>query len=123
MIDMPWRKKRSSKKYLDSDELLDEVKKSIADGRKATERLGQMCQLIVQHIIWSRRFSGYPSYWKDEMASYALLRCMKAMKTVDPSKCKNIFNYYTRIVWTSFMLELGRLKKTREVPMEKLTMP
>lgn len=40
MIDMPWRKKRSSKKYLDSDELLDEVKKSIADGRKATERLG-----------------------------------------------------------------------------------
>lgn len=72
---------------MDSSLLLAEVWKSIADGRVATEKLGQMCMTIAQHVVQSKRFNAYPDSWKEEMTSYAVLRCMKAMKTVDPSKC------------------------------------
>lgn len=36
---------------------------------------------------------------------------MKSMKSVDPAKCKNIFNYYSRITWLAFITRIQQMKK------------
>ena len=45
------------------------------------------------------------------MRSYAVYKLMKSMKTVDLSKCRNVFNYYTRAVALAFASAAGKLRR------------
>lgn len=44
-----------------------------------------------------------------------MLKLTKSMKTVDLSKCKNIFNYYSRVVYLAFVTELQRQKRVSKL--------
>ena len=62
-------------------------------------------------MLKSPNFRSYSDEWKDEMRSFAHQKLMKSMKSVDPAKCKSIFNYYSRITWLAFITRIQQMKK------------
>ncbi len=62
-------------------------------------------------MLKSPNFRSYSDEWKDEMRSFAHQKLMKSMKSVDPAKCKNMFNYYSRITWLAFITRIQQMKK------------
>lgn len=112
MINAPWRKRaRGTVDYIDKDELAAEVQKCISNGRQASDKLASMFILISSNMLKARNFSNYSDEVKDEMKSYAQYKFMKSMATVDLSKAKNIFNYYSRLTYLAFLTALAKWKK------------
>ena len=104
----PWRTLPSdkSKHYIDKDVLKAEVQKCIDNNRQCSDELGNSFNMIVENMLNSSNFRSYSDDWKDEMRSFAHQKLMKSMKSVDPAKCKNIFNYYSRITWLAFITRI-----------------
>lgn len=104
----PWRAAPSdkSKHYLDKDMLRAEVQSCIANNRQCSGQLANSFNLIVENMLKSPNFRRYSDEWKDEMRSFAHQKLMRSMKSVDPAKCKNMFNYYSRITWLAFITRI-----------------
>lgn len=113
MLNVPWNPKKSlpSTHYINKDDMAEEVEKSIANNRTATEKLGKMWLEIIDHMMHKKNFRYYCSAWQGHMRDFAILKLTKSMKTVDLSKCQNIFNYYSRVVYLAFVTELQRQKR------------
>lgn len=69
-------------------------------------------------MLASRHFSGYSRNLKDEMRSYANYKFVRSMQLVDLSKCKNVFNYYSRTIWLAFLTVIAKWKKQKEKEIE-----
>ena len=94
--------------YIDQKELYDEYKKSV-DNDQCTERLGELFQTLICHMLRSPNFNRYPKEVKEDLSGHAIVKLMKSLKTVKLSlTAQNIFNFATRTVYTAFLSELGR---------------
>lgn len=94
--------------YIDQNELYDEYKKSVEDG-KCTEKLGTMFLTMTEHILRSPSFNRYPSQVKEDLQGYALEKLMKSLKTVKLEFTpQQIFNFVTRTVYNAYFSELSR---------------
>ena len=94
--------------YIDQNELYDEYKKSV-ENDQCTERLGELFQTLICHMLRSPSFNRYPKELKEDLSGHALEKLMKSLKTVKLSlTAQNIFNFATRTVYTAFLSELGR---------------
>ena len=113
MLNVPWNPKKSSPSthYIKKSDMEEEVQKSIDNNRTATEKLGKMWLEIIDHMMHKKNFRYYCTAWQGHMRDFAILKLTKSMKTVDLSKCKNIFNYYSRVVYLAFVTELQRQKR------------
>ena len=77
---------------------------------------------IIDNMMHKQNFRYYCTAWKDHMRGFAILKLAKSMKTVDLSKCKNIFNYYSRVVYLAFVTELQRQKRiSKKITLKKGT--
>ena len=115
MINAPYRKQPSERRYIDSAELEAEVRSCIENDRTVSEKLGKYFQMIIEHMFKSQCFKRYSIEWKDEMRSYAIYKLMCSIKTVDLSKCANVFNYFSRTTYLAFLTEISKLKKHYDI--------
>ena len=90
------RLRKSTKKYIDSDEFLREVIQSQKIGQ-CTERLGQLLLDLHDHILTMSRFVKKPQDVKEEIKSYSLYRILsRGLLTFDDtSSAKRCFNYFS----------------------------
>lgn len=94
--------------YIDQNELYDEYKKSV-DNDQCTERLGELFQTLICHMLRSPNFNRYPKEVKEDLSGHAIVKLMKSLKTVNCELLpQQIFNFATRTVYTAFLSELGR---------------
>ena len=115
MINAPYRKQPSERRYIDSAELESEVRRCIENDRTVSEKLGIMFQMIIENMLKSRNFNRYSLQWKTEMSSFAIYKLMRSIKTVDLSKCANVFNYFSRTVYLAFLTEISKLRKQYDI--------
>ena len=101
--------------YIDQKELYDEYKKSV-ENDQCTERLGELFQTLIAHMLRSPNFNRYSKEVKEDLQGHAIVKLMKSLKTV---KCElmpqQIFNFATRTVYTAFLSELGRHYKQENI--------
>ena len=94
--------------YIDQNELYDEYKKSV-ENDQCSERLGELFQTLICHIIRSPSFNRYPKEVKEDLSGHAIVKLMKSLKTVNLAFTPHqIFNFATRAVYTAFLSELSR---------------
>ena len=100
--------KENKRNYLDQKELYNEYKKSV-ENDQCTERLGELFQTLICHILRSPSFNRYPKEVKEDLSGHAIVKLMKSLKTVKLElTAQQIFNFATRTVYTAFLSELGR---------------
>ena len=101
-------------KYIDNDELLEEIKK-FKKTNKCSERLGEMILLIATNYSNLGSFNGYT--WKDDMIGEAALTCLKYLHNFDPDKQikPNPFAYIGTIVHRSFVNFIKKQKKHKYI--------
>ena len=100
--------KENKRNYLEAEELYNEYKKSVEDG-KCTDKLGLMFITLTNHILRSPSFNRYPKEMKEDLQGHAIVQLIKSLKTVKLNFTPHqIFNFATRSVYTAFLSELGR---------------
>ena len=100
--------KENKQNYLEAEDLYDQYKKSVEDG-KCTEKLGEMFLTLTEHLLRSPNFNRYPKEVKEDLQGHALEKLMKSLKTVNLAFTPHqIFNFATRTIYTAFLSELGR---------------
>ena len=101
-------KENNKRNYLEAQDLYDQYKKSVEDG-KCTEKLGEMYLTLTEHLLRSPNFNRYPKEVKEDLRGHALEKLMKSLKTVKLEFTPHqIFNFATRTIYTAFLSELGR---------------
>lgn len=109
------KKEQKMGNYIDQNELYDEYKKSV-DNDQCSERLGELFQTLICHIIRSPSFNRYPKEVKEDLSGHAIVKLMKSLKTVKLYLTpQQIFNFATRTVYTAFLSELGRHYKQENI--------
>lgn len=94
--------------YIDQKELYDEYKKSV-ENDQCTERLGELFQTLIAHMLRSPSFNRYPKEVKEDLSGHAIVKLMKSLQTVKLEFTpQQIFNFATRSVYTAFLSELAR---------------
>ena len=100
--------KENERNYLEAEELYNEYKKSVEDG-KCTDKLGEMFLTLTEHILRSSSFNRYPKEMKEDLQGHAIVKLIKSLKTVKLDFTPHqIFNFATRSVYTAFLSELSR---------------
>ena len=100
--------KENERNYLEAEELYNEYKKSVEDG-KCTDKLGLMFITLTNHILRSPSFNRYPKEMKEDLQGHAIVKLIKSLKTVKLDFTPHqIFNFATRSVYTAFLSELSR---------------
>ena len=100
--------KENKQNYLEAEELYNEYKKSVEDG-KCTDKLGEMFLTLTEHILRSSSFNRYPKEMKEDLQGHAIVKLIKSLKTVKLDFTPHqIFNFATRSVYTAFLSELSR---------------
>ena len=100
--------KENKRNYLEAEELYNEYKKSVEDG-KCTDKLGLMFITLTNHILRSPSFNRYPKEMKEDLQGHAIVKLIKSLKTVKLDFTPHqIFNFATRAVYTAFLSELSR---------------
>ena len=100
--------KENKRNYLEAEELYNEYKKSVEDG-KCTDKLGLMFITLTNHILRSPSFNRYPKEMKEDLQGHAIVKLIKSLSTVKLDFTPHqIFNFATRAVYTAFLSELGR---------------
>lgn len=103
-----------SRYYIDKEEYTKQVIEYKKEGR-ASERLGELFMIHVDHYAASSCFKGYT--YLDEMKSQARLFLLKYSKSFKPEyaekmgKKPNAFAYCTSIIHNAFLQVLQREKK------------
>ena len=100
--------KENKRNYLEAEELYNEYKKSVEDG-KCTDKLGLMFITLTNHILRSPSFNRYPKEMKEDLQGHAIVKLIKSLKTVKLDFTPHqIFNFATRTIYTAFLSELSR---------------
>ena len=100
--------KENKRNYLEAEELYNEYKKSVEDG-KCTDKLGLMFITLTNHILRSPSFNRYPKEMKEDLQGHAIVKLIKSLSTVKLDFTPHqIFNFATRSVYTAFLSELSR---------------
>jgi DNA-directed RNA polymerase specialized sigma24 family protein len=86
--------------YIKNADLLKEIVAYRVNG-VASERLGWMLMEIARNYSTKGNFSGYT--WRTDMASEAVLTCLKYLKNFDETKSTNAFAYVTQICKNTFI--------------------
>ena len=73
--------KENKRNYLEAEELYNEYKKSVEDG-KCTDKLGLMFITLTNHILRSPSFNRYPIQVKEDLRGHALEKLIKSLRTV-----------------------------------------
>ena len=73
--------KENKRNYLEAEELYNEYKKSVKDG-KCTDKLGEMFITLTNHILRSPSFNRYPKEMKEDLSGHAIVKLIKSLKTV-----------------------------------------
>jgi DNA-directed RNA polymerase specialized sigma24 family protein len=114
-------RKKQSGDTIDNEELFREVVKSKERLKKnpdypaeaITPRLAQMFVLMVNNYATAGNWSGYS--YLEEMKGEALLGLSAKWHKFDETKGDNPFAYYTRIMFTRFVSQLGKEKRPQVV--------
>ena len=107
--------KENKQNYLEAQDLYDEYKKSVEDG-KCTEKLGAMFLTLTDHILRSPSFNRYSYQVKEDLQGYALEKLMKSLKTVKLElTSQQIFNFATRTIYNAYFSELARHYKFENI--------
>ena len=107
-----------SRYYVDKDEYTKEVVDYINNGI-ASERLGELFMIHVDHYASSSCFKGYT--YLDEMKSQARLALLKYCKSFKPNygaennKKPNAFAYCTSIIHNTFLQIIQREKRHSKI--------
>ena len=100
--------KENKRNYLEAEELYNEYKKSVEDG-KCTDKLGLMFITLTNHILRSPSFNRYQKEVKEDLQGHAIVKLIKSLKTVKLDFTPHqIFNFATRTIYTAFLSELSR---------------
>lgn len=108
---VPYNTTKSRASYIDKEALAREVQACIDNSRTPSDKLAQHFIIICDRLLEANNFRNYSSDWKEEMKSFAMNKFVKSMKSIDLSKCNNVFNYYTRVAYLAFITIIGRMKK------------
>lgn len=120
MLKVPYNSKSSKHIYLDKDVLTREVQSCIDNGRQVSDELAKHFCSICDHLLEAKNFRSYSTEWKDKMRDFAMTKLCKSIKTVDLTKCKNVFNYFSRAAYLAFVTSIQRQKKM-SVPTTQLS--
>jgi DNA-directed RNA polymerase specialized sigma subunit len=66
-----------------------------------TVRLCEMFREMATRILGKSAYRGYDRSTKEDLASEAVLKCIKAVKNYKPERRASCFAYYTRVIDTS----------------------
>lgn len=85
-----------------------------------TEELGLIIMQMVNGQLFSHKFINYGGYWRDEMYSTALEKCMLAInnKKFDVDAEANPFGYFYVIILNAFRNTLTSLHKRQDAQEE-----
>ena len=107
-------------KYLDNDELTEQVLES-QKAKQPTEKLCFMLRQISTHLLGDSKYRRYSKHMKEDMCSEALVKCLKNVKNFKPEK-GSAFNYMTRCTEWAFWQVLAKhykqLNLQRELAMQ-----
>lgn len=99
--------KSKKKPYLTSQQLAEELEKSQKLGQP-TIKVCEYFRLIANHLLGDSRYKRYPKDMQEDMASDALLKCIKNIKNFKPQYADFCFCYFTRCVEHSFWTTLAK---------------
>ena len=74
--------------------------------------------MIATHMLGDSRYRNYSSEMKDDMASAALLKCIKNIHNYKKERAATCFNYYTRCTEHAFWEVLGKHYKQMNLQRE-----
>lgn len=117
------RTKKTRENYIDPKELLDEVVKARNTEGAYSDKLGNMLQLLTQRILRHSNFRNYPPDLKEDMAMTAICKIIKYVPKVkltgeEETDKKRVFNYFTRICFTQFLVVINGYYKQRNIQRE-----
>lgn len=99
--------KRQKRTYLTSQQLSKELIASQQDGQP-TEQLCIYFRLIATKLLGSPKYRGYPRHMQEDMASAALIKCLKNVHNFKEEYSDKAFSYYTRCCEFAFWEVLGK---------------
>lgn len=73
-----------------------------------SDELAKHFYSICNHLLEAKNFRNYSTEWKDKMRDFAMTKLCKSIKTVDLTKCKNVFNYFSRAAYLAFVTSIQR---------------
>lgn len=91
--------RRTRQNYIDADELRDALIESQHAG-EPTVRLCNLLRLLISHFLAGPRWSGYDASTREDLASAALVKCLKNVKNFKAEK-SSAFTYMTLCCQTS----------------------
>lgn len=94
--------------YVKPDELADELEASQANNNEPTVKLCEMFLEMAQRFMRRANYQRYPQADKDDMAYFALERCIKGIKHYRTDRRKTCFAYYTRAIQNATLDWLDR---------------
>lgn len=105
--------------FIDKKEMLEELKKSKAEGRM-TERFATLLLLLARNYTRHPWFCRYPQSVKDDMVSVAVTNlCTKWVKFDETRPDANPFAYYTQACYRSFS-SVAKSVKVEQMGRDKL---
>lgn len=105
-------KKTRPRHYLNNRDMMEEVRKSKAQGR-LTENLGKMFILLCRRYATRPNLIGYS--YNEDMQSAAILNLCRTWASFNEEKSNNPFAYYTQCIKNSFNYYLNNEKRERQV--------
>jgi len=101
--------RRTRQHYISADELRDALLESQQAG-EPTVRLCNLLRLLITHFLTGPRWCGYDRATREDMASAALIKCLKNIKNFSPDKGRS-FSYMSLVIQTSCSDFLARYYK------------
>ncbi len=93
--------KQKKTPYLTNEQLAEALEEAQALGQP-TEKVCNYFRLIADHLLGDFRYRHYSKEMREDMASEALLKCIKNIKNYKKEFADKCFNYFTRCIEHSF---------------------
>lgn len=106
------RAPRTKGHYINKAEMLEEVKKSKAQGYM-TPRFATMLLLLCENFAKKSTHSRYG--YIDDLKGHAMLGLVKTWKSFNPEKSSNPFAFYTECIKNSFKQNFNKERKQRDI--------
>ena len=79
--------------YIDRDEFHNALQECKAIG-EPTVKVCNFFRLLIRHYLHGSRYAGYSTHEREDLASAALLKCLKNVRNYNPER-GSPFSYYT----------------------------